>query len=205
VKDDNHVPTIAAPLGDICTSRLDLRRFALSDLDELAQVFSQPEVWWFPYGRGLTRSETEVFLHAQLREWEEYGFGCWVTRERSVGTIVGYVGLSVPTFLPEILPAVEVGWRFSPTVWGNGYATEGAVAALNEAFTTLQLERVCSVPQSDNPSSVRVATRLGMRLIREIVIPANERRGAVRGAFFEMERSEWIENEAKPNRSSLRE
>ena len=94
---------------------------------------------------------------------------------------LGYLGLSVPTFLPEILPAVEVGWRLRPDAWGQGLATEGAGAALDEAFTTLGLDEVCSVPQADNPASIRVAERLGMRLDRQVEIPANERRGAARG------------------------
>jgi RimJ/RimL family protein N-acetyltransferase len=105
--------------------------------------------------------------------------------------VIGYVGLSVPVFLPEILPAVEVGWRFDPGVWGRGYASEGARAALAEAFTTLGLEEVCSVPQSDNPASSRVCERLGMRFEREVVIPATSRRGALTGLLYEMSRSEW--------------
>ncbi|HVB91643.1 MAG TPA: GNAT family N-acetyltransferase [Acidimicrobiales bacterium] len=187
----HNAPSIADPLPDVATSRLDLRRFQLTDLGELAEVFSQPEVWQFPYGRGLTYTETEAFLDAQLQEWDTCGFGCWVARELSTGSMVGYVGLSVPMFLPEILPAVEVGWRFSPSAWGLGYATEGATAALDQAFWTLQLDRVCSVPQSDNPASVRVAERLGMKLIREVDIPANARRGTLRASLFEIERHEW--------------
>jgi RimJ/RimL family protein N-acetyltransferase len=105
--------------------------------------------------------------------------------------VVGYVGLSVPIFLPEVLPAVEVGWRFDPGVWGRGYATEGARAALAEAFTTLGLDEVCSVPQSDNPASSRVCERLGMRFEREVVIPATSRRGVLTGLLYEMSRSEW--------------
>ncbi|WP_424775094.1 GNAT family N-acetyltransferase [Novosphingobium sp.] len=45
------------------------------------------------------------------------------------GQAIGYVGISVPHFLPDILPAVEAGWRFDPVAWGQAYATEGASAA----------------------------------------------------------------------------
>ncbi len=185
-------PPIRAPLGDVTTERLVLRRFERSDLDELAAVFAHAEVWEFPYGRAFTRAETESFLDAQMQHWEECGFGCWVAREREEGRLVGYVGISVPTFLPEILPAVEVGWRFAPEVWGRGYATEGAAAALTESFATLGLERVCSLPQSDNPRSCRVAERLRMQRVREVRVAANARRGAVTAVLYEIERSDWL-------------
>ena len=184
-------PRIRGPLGDVTTDRLELRRFRSGDLDDLAAVFEKPEVWRFPYGRGFTREETAEFLQTQLEEWSACGFGCWLAIERVSDRVVGYVGLSVPAFLPEILPAVEVGWRFDPGVWGRGYASEGARAALAEAFTTLGLDEVCSVPQSDNPASRRVCERLGMRFDREVVIPANSRRGALTGLLYEMSRSEW--------------
>jgi RimJ/RimL family protein N-acetyltransferase len=97
-------PLVAAPLGSVTTSRLDLRAFAPSDLDELADVFSHREVWEFPFGRAFTSEETRAFLDAQLDEWRECGFGCWVARTLVDGRLIGYLGLSVPTFLPEVLP-----------------------------------------------------------------------------------------------------
>ena len=185
-------PPIAAPLGDVATERLHLSRFGHDDLDELASVFQHPEVWRFPYGRGFTRDETELFLDAQIKAWDECGFGCWAARELATGRLIGYVGLSVPTFLPEILPAVEVGWRFEPESWGHGYATEGARAAFEQAFTTMGLDRVCSIPQADNPRSVRVAERLGLSLIRSVVVPANDRRSEVEALIYEISRDDWL-------------
>jgi RimJ/RimL family protein N-acetyltransferase len=127
----------------------------------------------------------------QLAHWDDYGFGCWATRELTTGRLIRYVGISIRTFLPEILPAVEVGWHFEPSAWGHGYATEGARAALDEAFTTMRLDQVCSVPQADNPPSARVADRLGMRMVRSVAIPANNRRGALTGLLYEIDRNEW--------------
>ena len=188
----DQAPPVAGPLPDVRTERLDLRRFTLGDLDELAGVFAHPEVWQFPYGRAFTRAETEIFLNLQIAEWDAVGFGCWVARTTDDDRIIGYVGLSVPAFLPEVLPAVEVGWRFAPSAWGQGFATEGATAALDQAFTTLGLDRVCSVPQAGNPPSAKVAERLGMRLVREVSIPATDRRGDLTGLLYEIERGEWL-------------
>lgn len=194
-------PPIAAPLGEVTTERLTLHRCRESDLDDLAQVFAKVDVWRYPFGRGFTRDETEAFLEAQLAEWDTCGFGLWVARERASGRTLGFVGLSVPRFLPEILPAVEVGWRFDPDVWGRGYATEGATAALTAAFTTLQLDEVCSVPQAENTASVRVAERLGMRLARPVVIPPDDRRGRVDALLYVITPDAW---QARTRRSPVR-
>ncbi|MBI2169126.1 MAG: GNAT family N-acetyltransferase [Actinobacteria bacterium] len=185
-------PPIDAPLPDVQTKRLTLRRFAAEDLGALEALFAKPEVWQFPYGRGLTREETGTFLDAQLREWDGCGFGCWLAIEHATDRVVGYAGLSVPTFLPEVLPAVEVGWRFDPNVWGRGYASESAAAALDQAFTTLGLDEVCSIPEAQNERSSRVAERLGMRLARLVTIPANERRGALDARLYTISRTTWL-------------
>jgi RimJ/RimL family protein N-acetyltransferase len=182
-------PPIASPLGDVRTERLELRRMQPGDLDALAEVFAVREVWQFPYGRGFTRAETGEFLDAQLRAWETNGFGLWIARERD--RTLGFVGLSVPLFLPEVLPAVEVGWRLHPDAWGQGYASEAARAALREGFETLGLEEICSIPQSINPASYRVCERIGMAFAREVRIPANERRGELSARLYTLERAKW--------------
>lgn len=184
-------PPIREPLGSVTTERMHLRPFIDSDLDEIADVFAKPEVWRFPYGRGFTRDETERFLGSQIEEWQHLGFGCWAAELLDTHRLIGYVGLSVPRFLPEILPAVEVGWRFDPDHWGRGLATEGATAALHEGFTTMGLHEICSLPQSINPQSYKVCERLGMHFDRSIMCPATDRRGAVEARMYVLTADEW--------------
>jgi RimJ/RimL family protein N-acetyltransferase len=184
-------PPLRGPLGDVTTDRLHLRAVAANDVDLLHPVFTKPAVWRFPFGRGFDRAETASFVEREAAAWAETGFGLWVVVVRETGTIAGYAGLSVPTFLPELLPAIEVGWRLDPSFWGCGYATEAARAALDEAFSTLGLDAVVSVPQSDNPASVRVAERLGMSLMRPVTIPASAQRGKVEGLLYEMTAKGW--------------
>jgi RimJ/RimL family protein N-acetyltransferase len=190
-------PRLDAPLADVETDRLRLRRFVTTDADELATVFAKPEVWEFPFGRAFTRVETEAFLAAQIDQYESCGVACWIAVERATERVIGYVGISVPTFYPEILPTVEVGWRFDPDVWGHGFATEGARAALAQAFGPLGLDRVCSLPQAENTASVAVADRLGMRRLRTVTLHGNERRGPVNVAEFWITADEWDESEGR--------
>lgn len=192
----NLAPPISAPLGNVETERMILRRLEHDDLEGFAAVFANPEVWEFPYGRAFTREETEVFIDNQIQEWDERGFGLWIALDKGMHRAIGYVGLTVPTFLPEILPAVEVGWRFDPAYWGSGYATEGATAALTEGFDTIGLKEICSLPQTTNPRSYKVCERLGMGFERVIEIPATDRRGAVDARFYTITPEAWTSRSA---------
>lgn len=181
-----------APLRDVLTQRLSLRRLRSNDLDALVAVFAQREVWEFEYGRGLTPDETEAFLRRQLQLWADYGFGGCAVRELSPPDLVGVIGLAVPTVLQELVPPVTIGWRFSPTVWGRGYATEAASAVLDQAFTTMGLDRVGCVTSAENRRSVGVAERLGMTFVTEASAPSDDGTSTVTAALFEIERDRWL-------------
>ena len=60
------------------------------------------------------------------------------------------------------MPAVEIGWRLAPAAWHKGYATEGASAALDFAFTHLELPQVVAMSVPTNGPSHRVMEGIGM-------------------------------------------
>src|SRR5579875_2751550 len=105
VRNRHEVPPILAPLPDVTTARLDLRRFEPRDLDELAAVFALEEVWRFPFERGLARSETKRFLDGQLANRNGLGVGMWAARTFADGRLIGFVGVPGPRSLTENLPA----------------------------------------------------------------------------------------------------
>ncbi len=190
-------PEIAPPLADVVTERLRLTRFAPEDVDSLTPVFAERAFWEFPFGRGMDADWTAVFVSHAIEHWDQFGFGLWVARTLVDQVTIGYLGLSMPRFLSELvpaerMPAVEVGWRLHPGQWGNGYATEGASAALREAFETLQLSEVCSVPQSINVRSARVAQRIGMAYERTATLAATDVRQAVEVDLYWITRMQWL-------------
>ncbi|MHB8330213.1 MAG: GNAT family N-acetyltransferase, partial [Acidimicrobiales bacterium] len=87
--------------------------------------------------------------------------------ERSTGRILGYIALSPPDWLPEVMPAVEIGWRLDPPFWGNGLATEGARAVLAYGFRQMDLTEILSIYEPENATSGRVMQRIGMHFDSE--------------------------------------
>jgi len=181
-------PKAAAPLADCETRRLSIRRLDGDDLDDLAVLFADANVWRFEYNRGLTREETNIFLTRQLRLWADHGFGGCGVRTLERPELIGVVGLAVPTVLQQHLPPVTVGWRFSSTIWGHGYATEAAIAVLDQAFTTMALDRVGCITGAENHRSVALAERLGMSFITQAMVPRDDGQGLVAAALFQIAR-----------------
>ncbi|MFN2606343.1 MAG: GNAT family N-acetyltransferase [Acidimicrobiales bacterium] len=169
------------------TERLTLRPWSPADIDDLAAVFAEPAVWRYPFERGLSRLESEEFLHRQLEHWAANGFGSWVAELKADRRLIGYIGLAIPSWLPHVLPAVEVGWRLHPDYWGRGLATEGGRASLRYGFQTLGLDRIISIFTPDNIVSGRVMEKLGMR---DCLATTDAARG-VRLLVREINRSEW--------------
>lgn len=168
---------------EVETGRLLLRRWRVGDAAPFAALNADPEVMRF-IGRGhvLGQGLSDDLIARFEREWEDRGFGLWaVAPADDPGTLLGFCGLTVPMFLPDVLPAVEVGWRFARAAWGFGYATEAARAALAFAFDEHRMREVIAIVDPGNARSLRVTEKLGMTARPDRIHPATGRRLTVVG------------------------
>jgi RimJ/RimL family protein N-acetyltransferase len=157
-----------------------LRLWRDDDLDALAQINADPEVMRYILdGRTRTREETAESLRRMMRQWDEHGFGPFAVDIRETGVLAGWTGLAIPTFLPEVMPAVEIGWRLARPFWGCGYASEAATEAMKFGFESCGLERLISIRHVGNARSARVMEKLGMRHAFDTVVPHHEQPVAV--------------------------
>jgi RimJ/RimL family protein N-acetyltransferase len=154
------------------TARLVLRPLTTDDLDELAVLHAEPSFWWYPLRRGQTRDETATFIDRAIQRGVTDGCSVQAVVERDSGRLAGWAGLAVPHFLPEILPAVEVGWRLGENFRGKGYATEAGRAWVRHGFDVMGLDRLVSIYEPDNEASGVVMRKLGFALDRVTVQPA---------------------------------
>jgi RimJ/RimL family protein N-acetyltransferase len=101
--------------------------------------------------------------------------------------VIGYVGLEPPTFLPEVMPTVEVGWRLDPEYWGRGLATDEGHAALRFGFDVVGLDEIVSIYEPENVASGRLMQHIGMRHDRDTTHPTL----GVDLRVYRLLRSEW--------------
>jgi RimJ/RimL family protein N-acetyltransferase len=160
------------------TARLVLRTWRADDLEPFVALNADARVMaHVGTRRALNRDDSERLLAQITRHWDEHGYGLWAVERRAEGTApIGFVGLAVPSFLPAVLPAVEVGWRLAAAWWGRGYATEAARASVECAWAALHLQRLVSIIHPANERSLRVAAKLGMRGGRDRRLPGTSER-----------------------------
>ncbi len=158
--DTRSIPTLE-------TERLRLRSFRKSDLDDYAALNADREVLRYlgagsePWDRGRS-SRHMAFL---VGHWKLWDAGTWAVEDKESGAFLGMVGFSSP----EGWPGFELAWTLARRAWGHGYATEGARAAMDYAFTVWKRAHVISLIAPENRASVRVAERLGERLEERIL------------------------------------
>ena len=146
----------------LTTERLRLRSFRKSDLDDYAALQADREVLRY-LGAGpepWDRSRSSRHMAFLLGHWQMWDAGTWAVVHRESGAFLGMVGFSSP----EGWPGFELAWTLVRRAWGQGYATEGARAARDHAFTAWKRDRIISLISPENRASIRVAERLGERL-----------------------------------------
>jgi RimJ/RimL family protein N-acetyltransferase len=146
------------------TPRLLMRGFRQSDIDEYAAICADVEVTKYLSSPPMSREEAWRHMAMILGHWELRGYGMWAVEEKATGHLLGRIGL----LNPEDWPGLELGWILGRQHWHRGFATEGARAALEYAFSTLGAERIISLIRKENLPSTRVAEHIGERFEREV-------------------------------------
>ncbi|MCC6437403.1 MAG: GNAT family N-acetyltransferase [Acidimicrobiales bacterium] len=146
------------------TERLLMRGFTEADLPAYSDMMRAPEV---RDSLRLPDTFDEYAAWEQLvaftGQWVLRGTGQWAVVERESGRLVGRAGTHHPH--RRDWPGVEVGWTFHPSVWGRGYATEAGGAAVDWAFSNLDVDVLHAMIHVENPRSMVVARRLGFTLV----------------------------------------
>ena len=143
----------------LTTERLELCPFEPADLDELHELFAEPDVRRYLLHDEIMPLEwVEDEIAKSEARFADNGCGLWALRELGGGNVVGFVGFS-PFFDP---PELQLQYGFLPSHWGRGLATEAASAAIGYAFESLGFEDVRAATNVPNVASIAVLERLGM-------------------------------------------
>ncbi len=152
-----------------------LREWREGDVNAYARICADPVVMRYMLPpRAVTHAEAAYDVQNLREHWRVHGFGHWAVEEKETGRFVGRTGVKRHPDWPLDPENTEVGWLYDRAVWGRGYATEGALAAVRFCFEELDRPEVISIAHPENTGSRRVMEKAGLTL-------AGERHWAERG------------------------
>ena len=147
------------------TGRLLARSWQIEDLPLAMELWGDPAVTALIDARGrLTRAQVEEKLRAEIEREKSIGVQYWALFDRRNGDFVGCGGLRPWVYTPGEAN-FEVGFHLTRRRWGNGFATEAALGALDYTRHELRLSKVYAGHHPDNRASQRVLEKLGFAFI----------------------------------------
>ncbi|KAF1037827.1 MAG: hypothetical protein GAK35_03861 [Herbaspirillum frisingense] len=178
--------------------RVLLRRWRAGDREPFAAINADP-VAMRHFPAPLSTADSDALADRIQSHFDQHGFGPWALDIPGVAEFAGFVGLLRVSFEAHFTPAVEIGWRLAPALWGQGYAGEAAACALRYGFLALGLPEIVSFTVPANQRSLAVMQRLGMHYdIREDFLhPRLPPEHPLRlHRLYRIGREEWLERQA---------
>jgi ribosomal-protein-alanine N-acetyltransferase len=150
----------------LATPRLILREYTEDDAPAFFALNSDPEVMRYVPDELMVSIEQarEILRSHPITDYKERGFGRFACILKATGEHIGFSGLK---YLKEI-EAVDLGFRFVPSQWRKGLATEAAVASIRYGFDELKLDRILGLAGLENRGSIRVLEKAGMRFVQMV-------------------------------------
>ncbi|ROP74935.1 GNAT family N-acetyltransferase [Curtobacterium sp. PhB115] len=154
------VHQLLTPSQEIRTDRLLLTPLTPADIDDVHALFSDARTWQhLPTGRHVARSSSVDLVQRKIGGRARHGLGSWAVRTPD-HTFVGVGGVDMTAG-----GVWNLGYRLAPAAWGQGFASEIALAAVRAAADTAPDVPVTGRVLTNNPASAAVLRRAGLSLV----------------------------------------
>jgi len=175
------------------TQRLRLRQWRDSDKKPFALMNADQEVMrHFPSIR--TQNQSNELVDRLFKLIDKMGYGFWAAERKDSDEFIGFIGINyVDSGLP-FAPCVEIGWRLAKAHWGQGFATEGALASLDYGFIQADVGKIVSMTTLTNTPSENVMKKIGMHKCSENFNHPEVPPGHLLSehVLYELTKSQWL-------------
>jgi [ribosomal protein S5]-alanine N-acetyltransferase len=152
------------------TQRLVLKPILKSDRDTLHAILTDSYVRRYMCDNQIwSLQKVEDMVSESQKYFETEKFGLWFVETKSDREIIGFVGLWY--FFGESQP--QLAYALLPQATKKGYATEATTRIIEYSFNELGYDYLLASCDRPNLESRQLATRLGMKQIKERTINEN--------------------------------
>ncbi len=150
------------------TERLILRELRMSDLEGMFELDSDPEVHKYLGNNPVkTKEESQKIIENIINQYEKYGIGRWALINKKTGEFMGWSGLKINTNMNGITNFYDVGYRLIKRFWGQGYATESGIKAVDYGFKVLKLPELYGITEVEHQASHRTLLKIGLKYVED--------------------------------------
>jgi len=143
------------------TARLSLRRPTAADIDAIFAIQGDLRACYHnPSDRLAQREEAEELYRRWNDQWERCGYGYWIVECLGHDVQLGFCGIK-PMELNG-MKTLNLFYRFAPSAWGQGLASEAATAVAAWASRHVPDLPLIARVRPANVASQRVAIRVGL-------------------------------------------
>lgn len=153
------------------TKNLIIREILPSDVDGIFELDSNPEVHRYMGNHVLTnKNEAEDRIQLIRQQYVDNGIGRWAVIEKKSGDFIGWTGIKLEnTETNGFTNYYDLGYRFIPKYWGNGYGYESALASLNYVVENMNIKSIYGAAHIDNIGSNKILQKVGLTFINEFI------------------------------------
>jgi RimJ/RimL family protein N-acetyltransferase len=151
------------------TERLILRPILPTDIDGMFELDSDPEVHQYLGNKPFkNKSQSEDNINDIIKQYKEFGIARWAMINKKTQEFMGWSGLKLNKItMNGHSNFYDIGYRILKRFWGNGYATESSIAALDYGFNTLNLDTIYGITVIGNEASHRILLKIGLSYIED--------------------------------------
>ena len=139
------------------TKRLTINHLCLDDVVDLHRMDTDLRVRHYIDGKASPLKKTKKYLSENIISYRENGYGRYAIRDTDTNEFLGICG-----FLKESY-GLDFGYRFLPSCWGKGIATEAASIVLEKGISDNLREHVVGIVLPENKASIKVLCKVGFK------------------------------------------
>jgi len=152
------------------TEQLILRGHRREDFASVLELWSDPRTVRLMGVQPMTEEDAWAKFLRTFGSWEVNGFGFWAVEEKANGRFVGEAGfLNAKRDITPPLPVPEMGWSFSPSVHGKGFASEAVAAAIAWGENHFGCVRCSAIIGHENEPSLKLARKFGFQEVTRTI------------------------------------
>jgi len=149
---------------NIETRNLILRPVTKADSKDFFEMDSNPAVHRFLGNNPVkTIEQSEAMIASILEQYKTFGLGRLALILKDTNEFIGWSGLKYEQNLRKEFDYYDLGYRLKEQFWGNGYATEAALASIDYGFKDLKLKEICAAADFNHLVSNYILKKIGMQ------------------------------------------